>query len=146
MWAYRTGSGSTPQIWLRAEPASKRIRALMVVDRFTVTVASTSAYNDGQWHHVVLRRSGGQLALLIDGVQAASAAAPAGSVTAGKEFGVQGIHLGQRVDGVDRFHGTLDEVRLYRRGLSDQELTLIRERNLPIGGRLGLRLPLDTVR
>ncbi|WP_238012901.1 sialidase family protein [Dactylosporangium sp. AC04546] len=145
LWAYRTGSGTTPQVWLRAEPASNRIRALIMVDRFNVTVASTSAYNDGQWHFVVLRRAGGTLRLAVDGVTAAEAAAPPGSVTAGKEFGVYGIHVGQRVDGADRFLGAIDEVRMYRRALSEQELTLLRERNLPIGGRLGLWLPFEAV-
>ncbi|GAA4451411.1 sialidase family protein [Phytohabitans houttuyneae] len=141
LWAYRMGSGTTPQVWLRAEPASKRIRALMAVDRFTVSVASTAAYNDGAWHHVALRRGDGRLALLVDGVEVASAAAPPGSVTAGKEFGVQGIHIGQRVDGADRLRGTVDEVRVYRRALSGTELRLVREWNAPIGGQLGLRLP-----
>jgi sialidase-1 len=146
LWAYRMGSGTTPQVWLRAEPASHRIRALMVVDRFTVSVSTAVAYNDGQWHHVVLQRANGKLAIRIDGVEAASAAAPAGSVTAGKEFGVQGIHIGQRVDGVDRFHGTIDDVRVYRRALSPQELDRIRADNAPVGGKLGLWLPLETIR
>ncbi|MGS2616421.1 exo-alpha-sialidase [Micromonospora sp. LZ34] len=145
MWAYRTGSGTTPQVWLRAEPASNRIRALIMVDRFNISVSSPEAYNDGQWHHVVLQRVDGRLALRVDGAEVASAAVPPGSVTAGKEFGVQGIHLGQRIDGVDRFRGTLDEVALYRRALSPTELDLLREGNLPIGGRLGLRLPLEQV-
>ena len=105
-----TGSGTTPQVWLRAEPASNRLRALMAVDRFTITVQSTSAYNDGLWHHVILQRAHGSLRLLVDGVQVAAAAAPDGSVTAGKEFGVQGIQVGQRVDGADRFDGSVDEV------------------------------------
>ncbi|TDX03113.1 sialidase family protein [Kribbella sp. VKM Ac-2566] len=145
LWAYRTGSGSTPQVWLRAEPESKRIRALLSVDRFNVTVQSASAYNDDQWHHVVLQRVGGKLRLLVDGAEVGSVAAPAGSVTAGKEFGVQGIHVGQRVDGVNRFHGALDEVRVYRRALTDNELQQIREQNLPITNRLGLDLPFDKV-
>ncbi|MEJ3750012.1 sialidase family protein [Actinomycetes bacterium KLBMP 9797] len=142
LWAYRMGSGTTPQVWLRAEPASNRIRANLVADRFTTTIASTAAYNDGQWHQVVLRRGGGQLTLLVDGAVAASAVARPGSVTAGKEFGVHGIHIGQRVDGVDRFRGSIDEVRVYRRALSDGELRLLREWNAPLGGRLGLHLPL----
>ncbi len=145
MWAYRVGSGTTPQLWLRAEPASNRIRALIMVDRFNITVSSPSAYNDGQWHHVVLQRADGRLVLRVDGVEVGSAAVPPGSVTAGKEFGVQGIHLGQRLDGVNRFHGSMDEVRLYRRALSPAELDLMRESNLPIGGLLGLELPLETV-
>ncbi|HEY3558742.1 MAG TPA: LamG domain-containing protein, partial [Kribbella sp.] len=145
LWAYRTGSGSTPQVWLRAEPESKRIRALLSVDRFNVTVQSTSAYNDNQWHHVVLERTGGKLRLLIDGAEAGSVTAPPGSVTAGKEFGVQGIHVGQRVDGANRFQGTLDEVRVYRRALSDTELTQIRQTNKPDTNRLGLNLPFTTI-
>lgn len=146
LWAYRTGSGTTPQVWLRAEPESNRIRALLVVDRFNVTVQSTSAYNDNQWHHVVLQRAIGKLRLLVDGTEVGSATAPPGSVTAGKEFGVQGIHLGQRVDGANRLQGTLDEVRIYRRALSPTELTLIRQRNAAIRPALGLSLPLDSIR
>jgi sialidase-1 len=145
LWAYRTGSGSTPQVWLRAEPESNRIRALLSVDRFNVTVQSTSAYNDNQWHHVVLERANGKLRLVIDGVEVGSADAPAGSVTAGKEFGIQGIHLGQRVDGASRFQGTLDEVRIYRRALPDAELTQIRLHNSPNYNRLGLDLPFTTI-
>lgn len=144
-WAYRTGSGTTPQVWMRAEPASNRIRALICVDRFNVTVQSASAYNDGLWHHVVLQRANGTLRMLVDGVQVASAVAPDGSVTAGKEFGVQGIQVGQRVDGADRFKGTVDEVRIYRRALSGDELTAVRTTNAPVKGRLGLRLPLESV-
>ncbi|WP_350277438.1 sialidase family protein [Kribbella sp. HUAS MG21] len=145
LWAYRTGSGSTPQVWLRAEPESKRIRALLSVDRFNVTVQSAAAYNDGAWHHVVLQRAGGKLRLLIDGVVAGSATAPPGSVTAGKEFGVRGLHIGQRVDGANRFRGSLDEVRVYRRALSDAELQQIRETNKPIVNKLGLALPFSTI-
>ncbi|MER7245133.1 sialidase family protein [Kribbella sp. NPDC000426] len=145
LWAYRTGSGTTPQVWLRAEPESNRIRALLAVDRYNVTVQSTSGYNDDQWHHVVLQRATGKLRLLVDGVEVGSATAPAGSVTAGKEFGVQGIHVGQRVDGANRFVGTLDEVRVYRRALSDAELQQIRETNKPITNRLGLDLPFTSI-
>jgi sialidase-1 len=145
LWAYRTGSGTTPQVWLRAEPESNRIRALLAVDRYNITVQSTSAYNDDQWHHVVLQRANGKLRLLVDGTEVGSATAPAGSVTAGKEFGVQGIHVGQRVDGANRFQGTLDEVRVYRRALTDDELTQIRESNRPIRSQLGLDLPFTTI-
>ncbi|TCO45191.1 sialidase-1 [Kribbella antiqua] len=145
LWAYRTGSGTTPQVWLRAEPESNRIRALLAVDRFNITVQSASAYNDNQWHHVVLQRADGKLKLIVDGIEVGSATAPPGSVTAGKEFGVQGIHVGQRVDGVNRFHGTVDEVRVYRRALSAAELDQIRQTNKPSYYQLGLDLPFTTI-
>ncbi|MEN3613796.1 sialidase family protein [Plantactinospora sp. ZYX-F-223] len=146
LWFHRVDRGTNPPaLWLRAEPASNRIRAILAVDRFDVTVQSQSAYNDGQWHFVVLQRARGELRLLVDGVQVSSAPAPAGSLTLGKEFGTGGLHIGQRIDGVDRFRGTLDEVRVYRRALTDTELDLVQRRNLPVGGKLGLRLPFDRV-
>ncbi|MFI7067534.1 exo-alpha-sialidase [Kribbella sp. NPDC050124] len=145
LWAFRTGSGTTPQVWLRAEPQSNRIRALMAVDRFNITVQSASAYNDNQWHHVVLQRADGKLRLLVDGTEVSSATAPPGSVTAGQEFGIQGIHVGQRVDGANRFNGTVDEVRVYRRALSPTELDQIRLTNKPIPAQLGLDLPFTSV-
>ncbi|MEV6038995.1 sialidase family protein [Nonomuraea sp. NPDC052116] len=146
LWFHRVNRGTNPPaLWLRAEPASNRIRAVLSVGRFNVTVQSPSAYNDGQWHFVALQRVRGELRLLVDGVQVSSAAAAPGSLTLGKEFGLEGIHIGQRLDGVDRFRGSLDEVRVYRRAVTDAELDLIRQWNLPVGGRLGLRLPFDQV-
>lgn len=145
LWAYRMGSAPTPQVWLRAEPASNRIRALLGAEGGTVAIASAGAYNDGEWHYVVLQRAGGRFALQVDGVEAAAAAAPGGSVTAGKEFTIGGIHIGQRLDGADRFLGSIDDVRIYRRALSPQELELLRERGAPIGGRLSLWLEFETI-
>ena len=83
--------------------------------------------------------------LLVDGVEVSSATAPPGSVTAGKEFGVQGIQVGQRVDGANRFEGTVDEVRVYRRALSTIELNQIRLTKKPIDAKLGLDLPFSSV-
>ena len=94
---------------------------------------------------MVLQRAEGKLRLLVDGVEVSSATAPPGSVTAGKEFGVQGIHIGQRVDGANRFQGTVDEVRVYRRALSTTEVDQIRLTNKPIPSHLGLALPFTTI-
>ncbi|MFD0489968.1 LamG domain-containing protein [Saccharopolyspora spinosporotrichia] len=109
-------------------------------------MASTSAFNDGRWHHVVLQRGGGRFRMIVDGAEVAVAAAPLGSVSAGgAEFGIDGVHIGQRVDGADRWHGALDEVRVYRRALPRGQLDAIRAVNRPIGAGLELRLPLDGV-
>lgn len=56
------------------------------------------------------------------GVQVASAAAPAGSISPGRPFR---MYVGQRLDGLHRFDGTLDEVRIYRRALTADELKRI---------------------
>ena len=75
LWAYRVGSGA-PQVWLRAEPANKRLIAIMGTGDGSPTVTTTQAYNDGQWHDVVLRRADGRLTLTVDGGPASSVADP----------------------------------------------------------------------
>ncbi|MGW7383035.1 exo-alpha-sialidase [Streptomyces sp. NPDC054794] len=119
------GIGSTqPQVWLRGEPDSNRVRALMTVrdGRSTVRTASvfttTGAYNDGQWHHAVVRRGGGQFLLAVDGTPFA-AADVAGSVSRNSPFGV---HIGQRMDSRAFFTGAVDDVRVWDRALTDAEL------------------------
>lgn len=136
LWAYRVGSGA-PQIWLRAEPANKRLIAALGTGGGTVTVSTTQAYNDGQWHDVVLRRANGQLSLAVDG-QATAVAAPGGSVTEGQRFAIDGIDVGQRLDGVQRFHGSISDVRIYSRAVPDDELATARR-------GLRLWLPLERI-
>ncbi|MFF4549362.1 exo-alpha-sialidase [Streptomyces sp. NPDC001406] len=132
------GIGSTqPQVWLRGEPDSNRVRALMTVREGASTVRTaslwtTGAYNDGQWHHLALRRDGGtsllersrepgggRLSLFLDGVQS-SVADVAGSVSRNSPFGV---HIGQRMDSRAFFTGAIDDVHVWDRALSDDELS-----------------------
>ncbi|MEU6064320.1 sialidase family protein [Streptomyces sp. NPDC047082] len=119
------GIGSTqPQVWLRGEPDSNRVRALMTVREGASTVRTaslwtTGAYNDGQWHHLALRRGGGRLSLFIDGVQS-SVADVTGSVSRNSPFGV---HIGQRMDSRAFFTGAIDDVHVWDRALTDDELS-----------------------
>jgi sialidase-1 len=107
---------TAPQVWLRGEPANHRLIATMTTAGGTASIASTQAYDDRAWHHVVLQRSAGQLLLWVDGVRVASGAAVAGSVSQRVSFQLQ---VGERLDGAFRFHGTLDEVRLYTRAVAE---------------------------
>ncbi|WP_285617322.1 sialidase family protein [Actinoallomurus iriomotensis] len=136
LWAYRVGSGA-PQIWLRAEPQSNHIRGVIATENGQAVVDTTRPYNDGQWHEVVLRRTGGELTISVDG-QATSVADPGGSVTLGRQFTIDGIDVGQRLDGVCRFHGSISDVRVYDRAVSDDELATAR-------GGLRLQLPLTSL-
>jgi Laminin G domain. len=101
-------------------------------------VTTTQAYNDGQWHDVVLRRVDGRLTLTVDGRQESSVADPGGSVTEGKQFTIDGIDVGQRLDGVQRFHGSISDVRIYSRAVPDDELATARR-------GLRLWLPLERI-
>jgi len=90
-------------------------------------------------------RAGGQLRLSVDGGTPVSTTAPAGSVTAGHGGGIAGITIGAKLDGTDRFNGSLDEVRIWKRALSTDELRQVRATNTTVGGAV-LHLPMETVR
>jgi sialidase-1 len=117
-WAY--GMNGQPQVWLRAEPGSDRIRGMVTTAAGSASVTSAGAYADGAWHHVALRRQGGTVTLLVDGTTVASASGAAGAVQASDPTPV---YIGQRLDGANRFHGAMDEFRVYDRALSGAELT-----------------------
>ncbi|WP_328345639.1 sialidase family protein [Streptomyces violaceus] len=118
------GIGSTqPQIWLRGEPAGARVRALITTRSGATTVRSASvwtagAHNDGRWHHMALRRGGGKLTLFLDGKPLTTTDVP-GSVSRNSPFGV---HVGQRMDSRAFLSGAIDDVRVWNRALSDEEL------------------------
>lgn len=125
------GVGTTqPQVWVRGEPASDRIQALITVREGaapprSASVRTTGAHNDGRWHHLALRRGGGQLTLFIDGAPVSTADMP-GSVSRNSPFGV---HIGQKLDSRAFFSGAIDDVRVYDRALGDEELTGLRKRS-----------------
>ncbi|MBA2810143.1 exo-alpha-sialidase [Streptomyces sp. KM273126] len=147
------GVGTTqPQVWLRGEPASDRIQGLITVREGSspprsASVRTSGAYNDGQWHHLALRRGGGQLTLFIDGTAVGTADVP-GSVSRNSPFGV---HIGQKLDSRAFFSGAIDDVRVYDRALGDEELTGLRKRSTAGGTSTTARdsilwLPMDRVR
>ncbi|MGW2951971.1 exo-alpha-sialidase [Streptomyces eurythermus] len=122
LWMGGIGTGQ-PQVWLRGEPANGRMQALITVRDGagapqSASVRTPAAYNDGRWHHAVLRRGGGLLSLSVDGAAVSTADRP-GSVSRNSPFGV---HLGQRMDSRAFLTGALDEVRVWDRALDDTEL------------------------
>ncbi|MFJ8508281.1 exo-alpha-sialidase [Streptomyces avermitilis] len=145
LWMGGIGT-SQPQVWLRGEPASNRVQGLITVRNGasapqSAFVRTTGAYNDGRWHHLALRRGGGALTLFLDGTPISTADVP-GSVSRNSPFGV---HIGQRVDSRAYFTGSIDEVRVYGRALSDAEITGLRTDNEASARDAVLRLPMDRV-
>ncbi|MEU0196122.1 sialidase family protein [Streptomyces afghaniensis] len=122
LWMGGIGN-SQPQIWLRGEPASDRVRALITTRSGATTVKTASvstagAHNDGRWHHLVLRRGGGNLTLFLDGTPISTPDVP-GSVSRNSPFGV---HIGQRMDSRAFLTGAVDDVRVWNRALTEREL------------------------
>lgn len=147
LWMGGVGSKS-PQVAVEGDPGHDRIIArVTAVDgpapAATAQAVTHSGYHDGNWHHLALRRTGGRLLLTVDGRETTVVPDVPGSVSRGSVFGV---HLGQRPDGRAQFTGALDEVRVYRRALTDAELSGVRSDNAPVGGPLVLGLSLDRVR
>ncbi|MGW1913104.1 exo-alpha-sialidase [Streptomyces sp. NPDC002076] len=140
------GIGTTqPQVWVRGEPANNRIQGLITVRNGalapqTASVRTDTAYNNGQWHHLVLRRGGGRLSLFVDGTETSVADIP-GSVSRNSPFGV---HIGQRMDSRAFFTGAIDEVHVWDRALTDAELADPKALRSPKDTVLWL--PLDRVR
>ncbi|GAA4208724.1 sialidase family protein [Actinocatenispora rupis] len=133
--------GTAPQLWLRGEPGNHRLIAMMTTSAGSASIASTSAYDDQQWHHVALERTAGTLRMYVDGQLVASGPDVAGSVSQTVSFQLQ---LGQRLDNGFRFAGTLDEVRLYHRALGAADLAAVRA-DAPVRDGLVLDLPFTTL-
>ncbi|MFI2030570.1 exo-alpha-sialidase [Streptomyces buecherae] len=148
LWMGGVGNKS-PQVAVRGEPGSDRITASILTvagaaPPTTTTVRAPGAYNDGRWHHLALRRGGGELTLFVDGTPT-TVGAPAGSVSRNSVFGV---HVGQKVDSRSHLTGALDEVLVVDRALPDADIERLGSTSAQgiAGNGAVLWLPLDRVR
>ena len=97
------------------------------------TAANGSRLDDGQWHHLafVWDESGGKRAmhLFIDGTPAATGTGPTNSTTDQLSLGVSNHLQGQP------FIGSFDEIRIYKRSLTTEEITALATSELKILNR-----------
>lgn len=83
------------------------------------SVSSSAAYNDGQWHHVVMTRAqGGVVTLYVDGASQGTIATNNNALTSAAS-----LTFGRLQTGINYYQGHLDEVSLYNRVLSASEVT-----------------------
>jgi hypothetical protein len=81
-------------------------------------IKSTITWNDGAWHLLTVKRSSGNLYLYIDGVSAAS------PVASSVNYAAAATRIGAIPNGY-YFNGSIDEVRIYNRALSAEEIQLL---------------------
>ncbi len=85
------------------------------------TITTTSAVNDGQWHHIAATRDsvGGQMQLLVDGALEATTTGPTGSKASPPNLRVGSLQTG--VAG-GFFFGAIDDMQLFDRALNASEV------------------------
>jgi len=127
----RKGSTNTtdPDAWYKLEhspsPSNNKLSLNFNTDGTDATVTSAAAYNDYQWHFVVAQRKGNQAELWIDGVLDGTA-----SVT-GSISNTANLAVGSKDTQNDDFlNSSLDEVRLYMRSFSQDEIKELYYSNL----------------
>ena len=82
--------------------------------------ATTATIRDGQWHHVAAVREGTEGRIFIDGVLAGQAS---GAV---KSLEALAVAVGcDYRDNIGFLNATLDDIRIYRRALTAQDLTAV---------------------
>jgi hypothetical protein len=86
------------------------------------TITSTTAVNDGQWHHVaaVRTRASGAIRLFVDGKEEAAGTGGKQSLTAPTS-----LMLGRLQTGINPFRGNLADVRLYDRAMAAPEVAAL---------------------
>jgi hypothetical protein len=87
-------------------------------------VMSTAKYNDGKWHYILLSYDGSLLRLDIDGEKQISTKNTNGAIP--DTTGDQPLRIGANSLEEDKFFtGYIDEVRVWNRGLTDEEISQI---------------------
>lgn len=89
--------------------------------------ARSSAKELDHWYHIVGVYNGTDARLYIDGVSAADPVTLSGNVILGNPF-----RIGNFSGGIRYFQGSIDEVRVYNRVLSENEIRLLYNQKKPI--------------
>jgi hypothetical protein len=135
-WVRTTQTGGTPQ-WYHgrglvegdAPGVGNDFGTALVGNKFgfgvgnpDATIVSTSAINDGQWHHCVATRefATGTLKVYVDGNLQATGLGGRNSLTTSPR-----LLFGAVSSGGGYFSGSLDDVKLFRRTLSDTEVAAL---------------------
>lgn len=102
----------------------------------STSISGGSSLADGAWHLVTGVKSGSTGYLYVDGVQVGTSAV-SGTTTGGTSY----LGIGKYgSSGTNYFNGSLDDIRIYSRSLTSDEIVSIRdsyEANLSIAGDFG---------
>lgn len=107
------------------DPANDDVEGVETTD---LSIDPGVPVTDGEWHHLAAVRRGADVILYLNGEEAARTEDTAGAY----ELLAESFFLGQDHRGGDlAFHGDLDDMRLWGRALSTQELSMQAEGRVP---------------
>jgi uncharacterized repeat protein (TIGR03806 family) len=145
LWLKTSDTGGTGQWWAgrglvdgEVSGASTDFGAALVGSKFAlgvggtngnpdVTILSTTAVNDGTWHHVLATRNSttGQMAVYVDGNQESTGTGSVGPRTGPPTLRIGSIQTGT---GAGFLAGTVDDVRIYNYVLSRSQISSLATR------------------
>ncbi len=112
------GTGTQDYEWLTS---SGKTNGRIGIKGNNYDVPSKTSVATGTWRFVAFRRAGSELSTWIGTVKETMVTAPTGTLTGGK----QPLTIGSGWQGTGYFTGALDDVRIYNRALSAQEIALL---------------------
>lgn len=113
----RSATGSNIGIELVHVGSTFKTRFLVDIGASSTQLDSTTTTNTGAWFHVVAQRTGGDCELWINGVREAGPSSCSGTLASAGSFYLGGTPLNRM-----EYSGTLDNVRLYNRALTSDEI------------------------
>ncbi|WP_160159839.1 exo-alpha-sialidase [Streptomyces sp. WAC05374] len=122
--AYGSATGK-PSLSVGARPSTNRLTAHAATTSASATIGledtkTGRAFGDNTWHLLTLARAGGTLTMRVDAGAPATATGLTGSFT-DTVTAPEGVRVGSKPDGTEVLTGKFDDVRFYRRALSDTE-------------------------
>jgi len=137
-------AGGTDDIFWGWIDGSGRI-GVSVANDFDAEQKSTTAINDGTWHHVALTRdaSGGETRVYVDGTLESTGSTPTGTI--GNAFESIG-RIEDTGGSAEYFRGDIDEVRIYDRVLDESDVQAVYNDThacpaTPVGGSCSATFP-----
>jgi hypothetical protein len=122
MLSKRTTGGGSDVYALGLNPGDFVPYARLVLDGIEHTVSANASLSPGGWSHLAATYDGNNIYLYINGVETVSE-------VAGGRIGASNValHLGDRKGEADgrRYAGQMDDVRIYPRALSPQEISAV---------------------
>lgn len=116
VWKERIGSGGS--YWIRMEPESNQIRVLFRdSSNNSANITTSQIYNNGEWHYFVVTYNGSSGQIYVDNEEDGSTFDSIYSWDSDES-----LYIGAQWGTESFFNGQIDDVRIYNRALSPEEI------------------------